>query len=221
MNMKSVFIFVAGAALGAGGTYLVMKKHFETKLEDEVNAVRNEINRIVNKPADPEEEPHEEASVEPKKDEHIPETHEEYVNMIVNYNKNKTEETKGASDVAEAEAKEIVNGIPKPKKEGKKKKSKYRDPFEINLDDWEYENGYAKVDCAVYQDGYLVDEDDSVLEPAESISRDMYKKVQDYGDSPGGIFYVRNERLEIDYRVVLSPHTYEEVIGLSYDWNRI
>ena len=82
-------------------------------------------------------------------------------------------------------------------------------PYEIDVEEYENDNGYTKSTLEYYKKNVLIDEDGSEITNAGSIiGSGVLKNLM----ISKGIAYVRNENLGIDYEIAFINETYE-----SYD----
>lgn len=84
-------------------------------------------------------------------------------------------------------------------------------PYEIDVNDFDSENGYTKSSLEYYKNNVLIDEDGTEISNAGSlIGNGVLKDLI----SSKSVAYVRNENLEIDYEISYINEDYE-----SYeDW---
>lgn len=82
-------------------------------------------------------------------------------------------------------------------------------PYEIDVEEYENDNGYTKSTLEYYKNNVLIDEDGSEITNAGSIiGSGVLKNLM----VSKGVAYVRNENLGIDYEIAFINETYE-----SYD----
>lgn len=72
------------------------------------------------------------------------------------------------------------------------------------------EEGYSIVSLTYYADGVVTDDDDEVLDDiAGTITEEALTHFGEYEDDS---VYVRNDRLKIDYEILLDQRTYAEIL---------
>jgi hypothetical protein len=91
-------------------------------------------------------------------------------------------------------------------------------PYIISVE--EYNEGckqYDKLTISYYEeDDTLADEGEEIIEnPEEIVGEDTLERFGEDSDDPD-IVYVRNEKLQIDYEIILMHKSYSEtVLGMS------
>ena len=199
MNAKiaGVIGFVVGALAGAGTTYYILKKYTDKRIEDEVNEV---VDYYRNKSEAEVSEKEETKAEEPKKD--IPED-------------KPTRNVKMNNTPVEPDYDEIIEKLNYSKYSTTVDNS--AEPYIISAD--EYHAGGALQEKK--QVSWFLD--DEVLCDAETdeVIHDVDKNVgfgnlELFGKSDGATedeLYVRNDKLGIDYYIVLETGSYADYIA--------
>lgn len=72
------------------------------------------------------------------------------------------------------------------------------------------DEGYTFVSLTYYADGVVTDDDDEVMEDlSDTIGEES---LQHFGEYEEDSVYVRNDRLKIDYEILMDQRTYEEIL---------
>ena len=72
------------------------------------------------------------------------------------------------------------------------------------------EEGYYIISLSYYADGVVADDDGEILEDVEgTITEEALTHFGEYEDDS---VYVRNDRLKIDYEILMDPRTYAEIL---------
>ena len=83
-------------------------------------------------------------------------------------------------------------------------------PHVISPEEFGELEDYDRVSLSYYADGVLTDENDREIEDVEgTVGRDSLTRFGEY--EPDSVF-VRDDRLKIDYEILLKPRTYADVL---------
>ena len=228
MNWKNVIIFLSGALIGAGGTYLYMKKI----QADIIEGMSKEL--IKNAESEPEKSS-DDISEEPSKDnpheiaqqnDILKETikregYTHYADMYENEKKNDP----NAPKIQVYPLKELINGygdilgyreqldeseeedgvvLEKLPKRGKE------EPYTITPDEFGENESYQQINLTYYADGKLADEDDRIIEDIDGeIGFDNLDKFGEYEDDA---LFIRNDFYRCDYEILLDHRNYDDVV---------
>lgn len=189
MNKTNVFVFLMGAAIGSVTAWYFTKQKYESILQEEIDSVKEafQIKR--------------EKKTESKAD----------------------EETTKVSDGAPAnimrEKPSIAEYAKKLASEGYKdystqskadQESKPKDPYVISPDEFGTMPGYDQISLTYYADHILTDDDNEMLEDVEgTVGWDSLNHFGEYEDDS---VFVRNERLQVDYEILLDQRDYADVV---------
>lgn len=196
-KIKLTLAFVAGAASGITGTYIYMRKVVDRELKTILEEVDRELN------CDPDEEL--------QSADHYAIDQEGKVlvmngkSKIVDFNKEKfLENIKPLSD----EELGYKYNTDRPSK---------THPYVISLEQYNEENEFEKIDLYYYDEDDTLAGDDDVILQKDVIGDGPLGSFGLHSEDPN-IVYVRNERLGIDYQVILVNNSYEEMVaGYSPD----
>jgi hypothetical protein len=194
--VKNAIIFSAGAAIGAVTAVFVVKKKYEAIAEQEIEAMRE----YKCKKRRPEESVNDTEEPEPRSEEkkaNIKREKKEYEKMVKEYSD--AEQESAATQYNEYE--QLSASANRPN---------YPDPYVISLEQFSEENDhYDKINLYYYQG------DDTLCDVDEVIVDDLLRTVgEDSLDSfdEHNTVYVRNERLQIDYEIILCGGKYSEIV---------
>lgn len=190
-------VFVTGAAIGSIATWTFLKKKYEAIAQEEIESVKtafsskeykNDCEEISNK--ENKEDPREIANRAKEKM-----SVSEYAKVLnksgyTNYS-NSESSKKEETDLEEA-------------------KKKFKPPYVISPDEFgEYED-YAQISLTYYADHILTDDNDEILEDVEGAVG--FESLNHFGEYEDDSVFVRNERLKVDYEILLDQRDYSDVI---------
>lgn len=192
-TIANVLIFVAGAGVGAGVTYVILNKKYERIIQEEVDSVKKTfVDYIVDKDIK-------------SSDEQVERDWSEYEDLDVE------EYDPSESDVNTYT--ELVSNY--SGEEGGITTIKTR-PYVISPYDFKEIQEYNDANLTYYADGTVeLDSDQTVLteqEVEEWIGRDSLYTFGEYEDDA---VHVRNEYMYMDFEIMKDERTYEEVYGRS------
>ena len=180
--MKGLY-FLLGVAVGAAGTYFVVKGKFERQAQEEIDSVK-ETYKAKEREAKKEEK--EEPLVEIK---HVKPDLNEYVRKADEYRRYSTTVEKPEDPVH------------KPFKE---------EPVLIEESEFGEIENYDAVTLVYYSDGVLADDmSDEIVENADELVGTDYIQALEKSDA----VYVRNDIEKKDYEIVKNLQTYKEFTG--------
>lgn len=187
-NYVGFVIFVAGAAIGSVATWYYVKDKYARIAQEEIDSVKERFSAA--KPDIHKEKvaPKEAAIVAREKP------------SVAEYAKKLS--AQGYTNYSNSEEKEEVNTKPEVTDT----------PFVISPDEFgELEDeGYDKMNFTYYADGVLADEEDEIVDDIEgTVGPDSLNHFGDYEDDS---VHVRNNRLKVDYEILLSQREYSEIL---------
>ena len=186
-TIKKIFIFIAGAGLGAIVSWQFLKNKYEQIANEEIASVKEAYNKKDNISADEsEEDEFQEKYYEKTADGKLVETTlpseeevNEYKKIVSNYTSNENEK-KGVTDMPRGPY------VIKPEEFG-------------NMD-------YDLVSLEYYADKVLVDEDDHPIQDIEyMVGEDSLEHFGEYEDDT---VYVRNDLIKTDFEILLVESRY-------------
>lgn len=183
MNIKLIFSFIAGAAIGSAVTWKLVKTKYEQIANEEIASVKEVFSRRA-KDTDVSEEKSETTTTEIDKKPTIQEI-KEYVDVI---------KTTGYNNDTQKGGEVSMSG---------------GDPYTITPDEVGMMDGYDLIDLTYYADGVLEDENyEIVVDIAESVGVDSLNSFGEYDDD---VVFVRNDKRKIDYEIIRDPRNYSDV----------
>lgn len=181
-GLKYLFVFSAGAALGAVAAWQYLKPKYEQMIQEEVNAFKKDWS---------------------ERDDEEPET------MDIEELEQKRDELRKISETYEniLEENKYTNVLEK----GGSKSMNDDDPYVISpLKFAEQDGDYDVVSLTYYADGVLVDDMGEPIEnAANTVGLEFPEHFGEYTDDPDTV-YVRNERYMVDYEIQRDLDTYAE-----------
>ncbi len=195
MSFKSMFIFVIGAAVGAGGMYLGMKKYFEKKAENEINRELDKIHGVKKEEAPEEKEPTKEVE-EPKEGPNL-EIYKQVLEKKSYDTISKEEPAKTMGDVIDDRVQE--------KKPGKKPKA----PKKITQEEFDSTDFSKRDYLTYYADGILADGNDIVMDPTETMGAANLRSFKSNYDT----MYVMNYVTGLMYEITYSNSNFSDISG--------
>ena len=184
-TVKRIFIFIAGAGLGAIVSWQFLKNKYEQIANDEIASVKEAYNKKNDISSDEsEEDEFQEKSADGKLVETaVPSEEEvnEYKKIVSNYTSNENEE-KGVTNMPRGPY------VIKPEEFG-------------NMD-------YDLVSLEYYADKVLVDEDDHPIQDVEYMVGE--DSLEHFGEYEEDAVYVRNDLIKTDFEILLVESRYYE-----------
>lgn len=183
-TVKRIFIFIAGAGLGAIVSWQFLKNKYEQIANDEIASVKEAYNKKNDISSDEsEEDEFQEKSADGKLVETaLPSEEEvnEYKKIVSNYTSNENEEEKGVTNMPRGPY------VIKPEEFG-------------NMD-------YDLVSLEYYADKVLVDEDDHPIQDVEYMVGE--DSLEHFGEYEEDAVYVRNDLIKTDFEILLVESRY-------------
>lgn len=219
MSAKTPIAFVAGAVIGAAGTWVLSAKYFNNKLENDIQAIKadfsNEVERL---------------------NAEINDQQETIAGLVAGNAVKETEEPKFKKKVKKVEEKpdlkDLADNItdytsfskkdkePKPEPDvdipTKVKKDAKKDPYVIDRDEFfEPDNNNIKVYLRYFNNDNLFLNEDGEID--NTGFKTVGKRNVNFlvNESEGEIF-IRNEVMGIDIDLVLEQMPYQDYIGEVY-----
>lgn len=184
--MKSNFIyfvtFAVGAAIGSAATWQYVKTKYEQIAQEEIDQVREYYSSKKNSGKDVTIDESMDKNVDEKDSEEL-EKYKEVVDKV-NY-----------SAYSQSENKEVKN---------------MDRPYVISPQDFD-ENDYEVVTLYYFDDGYLTDADEILIDDIESMV--TYDALTRFGEYEDDSVYVRDDEKEIDYEILRDNRNYADVIN--------
>lgn len=236
IDLKVVVGFISGALISGGTTFLIMRSRYEKIIDEEVAAVKKVYDRdfkALNGIAKYNKEKAEEANDEVEYQKERVKIYRDAIKRYGGVDVKDPDEDNGAwlsemehpvdSDeddgseeseeaVEEGDDEEMVDG--EQMSEELNERDLNADPYEINMDS--FVNEYAsfdKVTITYYSgDDTFANENEEIMDDYKDVLGEEF--VEGLKDStnldPNNVRYIRNERLAIDYEVLISLEEYQE-----------
>ena len=83
------------------------------------------------------------------------------------------------------------------------------DPYVIPPEEFG-ERDYEEISLTYYSDGILADENDDIVEDVEKCVG--FESLSHFGEYEDDSVFVRNERLEVDYEILLDTRKYSDIM---------
>lgn len=196
--IKNVLLLTGGVAIGGGAGYLITKKMLEARFEADLNeqiAEVKEYYKLLRKEGEYSQliKPTEESVIQPK-----------YEDVISEYSGEESEEEEAVMVEPDSDEEERDPN----------------EPYVISVDEYmnDREN-YDKNTVTYFEvDDVLVDEREQVIPDVENtVGIDSLTKFG-HNSNDKNVVYVRNERIEADFEVLLDTRSYSEtVLGIRED----
>lgn len=194
---KDIALVAIGAAAGFAGGWLLTKRKYEKKAEEDISDIRQ---YYLEKDLE-----RQKANEEIKeKIEKAEETSKKLGEMLdkVEYHKIVKNEYKEGDEEVRAEQESPEEELPDK-------------PYMISEDEYlEGNNDYEKISLTYFtMDDTLADDTDEMVDVEETISSDIFNQISESDD---GDFYVRNDSVQTDFEVVKLDASYKERYGFDY-----
>lgn len=200
------FIFAAGAALGSVVTYKTIKNQYEERIAIEAEEIRDmyekkykDTDECVPDSNEYDEEPTK-AAVQDNHTKNI--SVAEYAAKLADL-KYTDYSGSGKDDEEEQESETI-------KAEKRVKELNDSKPYTISPDEFGEKDGYDVVCLMYFADGFLADDDDSLVPDVEEVVG--WENLNAFGEYDDDVVYVRNDYLQIDYEISRSELKYKEYL---------
>lgn len=179
--MKQLIIFLAGIGVGATGCFLCVKKHYDKITDDEIKSVKEYYKK---------------------------EFLEAFDNAhVYSSSSEDSEDNKVTQQNYKSKGSDLVNysDFYKKEEETNEKNDKLL-PYVIDEDEFLEENQYDKITISYFEDDsvFVNQEDDIISDGMEFVGEENISKFKN------DVLYVRNEKLGVDYEVILEKGGYED-----------
>lgn len=180
----SLFIFVAGAALGSFVTWKLLRDKYEQIAQDEIDSVKEVFAK---KESCDNEEP-----VLAEESEHNEKP------SIIEYAAKLQEN--GYTNYSDSENKAIVH---------KEENDSVQEPYVISPEEFGEFEEYDKVSLTYYADHVLADDNDDAIEDVDDVVGT--ESLSHFGEYEDDSVFVRNDRLKCDYEILLDQRKFSDV----------
>lgn len=183
-TLSKVLIFAAGAALGVAASYKYFEKKYKRIADDEIASMSEYYEKRL---AQAEEEI-DDYSTEIEAQEHIDRASEKF-----------------------PEVRELVDKLNELNYTENKEVPKVKPPYVISPDEFGEIEEYATETLYYYKDHVLADDQDNIIEDADDVIG--VGSLTHFGEYEDDSVFVRNDREETDYEILLDPREYSDVIN--------
>lgn len=180
----SLFIFVAGAALGSFVTWKLLRDKYEQIVQDEINSVKEVFAK--------KESCDNEESILAEESEHNEKP------SIIEYAAKLREN--GYTNYSDSENKAIVH---------KEENDSVPEPYVISPEEFGEFEEYDTVSLTYYADHVLADDNDDAIEDVDDVVGT--KSLSHFGEYEDDSVFVRNDRLKCDYEILLDQRKFSDV----------
>lgn len=205
-TLKSVLIFVLGAAAGSLATWKLIEKKYKDIAQEEIDSVKDTFSKMKKNeyPDKLEDYPDfeefddsddsDDVEEEPKPEQKIDRNNKP---DIVEYAKILSET--GYTNYAERQDKKEKKGVEPVEDER---------PYVISPDEFGEKNGYENVTLTYYADGVLTDYFDNVISNVDEVVG--FDSLDHFGEYEDDVVFVRNEKMETDYEILRDLRDFNE-----------
>lgn len=183
-TLSKVLIFAAGAALGVAASYKYFEKKYKRIADDEIASMSEYYEKRL---AQAEEEI-DDYSTEMKAQEYMDRASEKF-----------------------PEVRELVDKLNELNYTESKEVPKVKPPYVISPDEFGEIEEYATETLYYYKDHVLADDQDNIIEDADDVIG--VGSLTHFGEYEDDSVFVRNDREETDYEILLDPREYSDVIN--------
>ena len=196
--ITSILLFTAGAGIGSAVTWKLLKTKYEKIAQEEIDSVKEVYSKRASVAANP--KPIEGEGVE---EIHIPEKPDlmEYAAKLkeegyMDYSTNGKDEQKEKEEEKEAYTSDM-DGY-----------SYDEEPYVITPEHFGEYDDYETQILTLYNDGYLVDDDDNeIVDIADVVGEDFKEHIGDFEDDA---VHIRNEKYKTDFEVLVVERNFNE-----------
>ena len=195
--VKDIALVAVGAAAGFAGGWLLTKRKYEKKAEEDISDIRQYyLEKDLER-----QKANEEIKEKVEKAEETSKKLGEILDKV-EYHKIVKNEYKEGDEEVSAEQESPEEELPDK-------------PYMISEDEYlEGNNDYEKISLTYFtMDDTLADDTDEMVDVEETISPDIFNQISESDD---GDFYVRNDSIQTDFEVVKLDASYKERYGFDY-----
>ena len=187
-SIKSLVIFLAGAAIGGGISYLYFRNDYEERYQEEIQSVKeafsNRDSKKVAYPTDASGTSNEELKKQ--------------LNLIYGNSLNTEKYNYAGVDISKINEEEEIA------------ETMYTEPYLIKESDFCENLSYGVVEYIYYSDNVLVDEDDEVVTDIEgTVGKENLKLFELYNTD---VLHIRNDVKERYYEVLWDERAYNDLV---------
>lgn len=185
MNWNNVVIFAAGAAIGSAVTWKLLKDKYAKIAQEEIDSVKEVFT--------------------------VRKNSSNTIDELVESKEVKDETLRSFSDKIDySNLVKEIGYISKDEEGGSDVNDK---PYVIEPEEYGEMDGYETVSLTYYADGVLADDRDNVVEDVEGMVG--VESLDHFGEYEDDSVFVRNDRLETDYEILLDLRNFDDVAGVN------
>lgn len=185
-TLSKVLIFAAGAAIGAAATYKFFKTKYERIVQEELDSMEDYYEQKLRDAQEEIDDYSAELQVR------------EYVDRLEGKDPAVQQLVDKLNDLNYTENKEVP---------------KVKPPYVISPDEFGEIDEYATETLYYYSDNVLADDQDNIIEDADNVIG--IGSLTHFGEYEDDSVFVRNDREETDYEILLNPQKYSDVVNSS------
>lgn len=195
-KLTGFVIFITGAAVGAAASWYYAKKKYEQIAQEEIDSVKETFKKKTNKP---------DISEEPITNAEDAAAYAKEKPSVMEYAKKLSGEGyTNYSNVEEPDEEYHPSGVTGAKE------GNYKSPYVIPPEEFGELFDYDTISITYYSDHILADDNDQIIEDVEDTIG--FESLSHFGEYEDDSVFVRNERLKVDYEVLLDQRSYSDVI---------
>lgn len=188
--LNKVVIFIAGAAIGSAVTWKCLKTKYERIAQEEIDSYREVISkRYGNRDTT---------------------SDEEAASIIEDGSSSETVDIREYAAKIQ-KARYTSYSSPDAKTSITFEDGGYKAPYVIAPEDFDELGDYEVMNLTHYADGVLADMDGNIIEDVEDAVGSDY--ASHFGDYEDDAVHIRNERLKIDYEILVDLQNYSDVFN--------
>lgn len=191
MNKTNILAFVIGAAAGTAVTWYIMKKKCDQRIQEEINSVK----AVFSYPKYDGPQDSDEAAIEREM--------EEKKERVLREKPDVTDYAKRLDDCGYVDYASKAETFEGPR-------GTYKAPYVISPDEFGELEDYDRITLLFYSDHVLTDDNNEVIEDVESTVG--VESLNHFGEYEDDSVFVRNERLRVDYEILLDQRKYSDVL---------
>lgn len=193
MKGTSFITFAVGLGIGSAATWYFLKTKYEKLAQEEIDSVKQAFSN--KKETDKEPDPTQDVHAEFTK---------EKPNINEYAKKLSREGYTDYSKVSNESEKTPVNEVPETETIGVEK------PYVISPDEFGEFYDYSKISLTYFSDHILTDENYEMVEDIDDVVG--FESLNHFGEYEDDSVFVRNDRLKVDYEILLDQRKYTDVL---------
>lgn len=193
-KIKYVLVFVVGAAIGSAATYKIIKDKCEQRANEEIASVKE---RFLNN------QKHLTSCLE-----HANNALKKSAGIEIGVKTNENDEIETYENIVDESDYKVRNFNDRLK--GEVNPVDKEKPYVIPPEEFGEIDEYEQISLTYYEDGYLTDDQDELIEDVEGIVGE--ESLSHFGEYEDDSVFVRNDRLQCDYEILRDERSLKEVM---------